>query len=299
MNKLIKKANVLIEALPYIRTFRGKTIVIKYGGHAMTDVSLKERFAQDVVLLKYVGLNPVIVHGGGPQIDQMLDRLGIEAKFRHGVRVTDEATMEIVEMVLAGKINMEIVDLLNRHGGRAVGLSGKDGGLMLTRPLTAKAWAESLEKDLDDDEEEGEDFGFVGEVQSVDPSLVLRLQQDHYIPVIAPIGTDREGSTYNINADLVAGAIAAALTAEKLVMMTDVKGIRDAKGRHLSTVSRKDVQRMVKKGTISEGMLPKVHACLDALAGGVGKAHIIDGRISHAILLEVFTHKGIGTEIVA
>ncbi len=299
MNKLIKKANVLIEALPYIRTFRGKTIVIKYGGHAMTDSSLKERFAQDVVLLKYVGLNPVIVHGGGPQIDKMLDRLGIQAKFRHGVRVTDEATMEIVEMVLAGKINMEIVDLLNRHGGRAVGLSGKDGGLMLTRPLTAKAWAESLEKDLDGDEEDGDDFGFVGEVQSVDPSLVLKLQQDHYIPVIAPIGTDREGSTYNINADLVAGAIAGALTAEKLVMMTDVRGIRDAKGRHLSTVSRKDVQRMVKKGTISEGMLPKVHACLDALAGGVGKAHIIDGRIPHAILLEVFTHKGIGTEIVA
>ncbi len=299
MNKLIKKANVLIEALPYIRTFRGKTIVIKYGGHAMTDASLKERFAQDIVLLKYVGLNPVIVHGGGPQIDKMLDRLGIPAKFRHGVRVTDEATMEIVEMVLAGKINMEIVDLLNRHGGRAVGLSGKDGGLMLTRPLTAKAWAESLEKDLDDDEEEGEDFGFVGEVQSVDPSLVLKLQQDHYIPVIAPIGTDREGNTYNINADLVAGAIAGALCAEKLVMMTDVKGIRDAKSRHLSTVSRKDVQRMVKKGTISEGMLPKVHACLDALAGGVGKAHVIDGRIPHAILLEVFTHKGIGTEIVA
>ncbi|HXX75316.1 MAG TPA: acetylglutamate kinase [Nitrospiraceae bacterium] len=299
MNKLIKKANVLIEALPYIRTFRGKTIVIKYGGHAMTDASLKERFAQDVVLLKYVGLNPVIVHGGGPQIDKMLDRLGIEPKFRHGVRVTDEATMEIVEMVLAGKINMEIVDLLNRHGGRAVGLSGKDGGLMLTRPLTAKAWAESLEKDLDDGEEDGEDFGLVGEVQSVDPSLVLKLQQDHYIPVIAPIGTDREGNTYNINADLVAGAIAGALTAEKLVVMTDVKGIRDAKGRHLSTVSRKDVQRMVKRGTISEGMLPKVHACLDALAGGVGKAHIIDGRISHAILLEVFTHKGIGTEIVA
>jgi acetylglutamate kinase len=299
MNKLIKKANVLIEALPYIRTFRGKTIVIKYGGHAMTDTSLKERFAQDVVLLKYVGLNPVIVHGGGPQIDKMLNRLGIQAKFRHGVRVTDEATMEIVEMVLAGKINMEIVDLLNRHGGRAVGLSGKDGGLMLTRPLTAKAWAESLEKDLDGDDEDGNDFGFVGEVQSVDPSLVLKLQQDHYIPVIAPIGTDREGSTYNINADLVAGAIAGALTAEKLVMMTDVRGIRDAKGRHLSTVSRKDVQRMVKKGTISEGMLPKVHACLDALAGGVGKAHIIDGRIPHAILLEVFTHKGIGTEIVA
>jgi acetylglutamate kinase len=298
MNKLVKKANVLIEALPYIRTFRGKTIVIKYGGHAMTDASLKERFAQDVVLLKYVGLNPVIIHGGGPQIDKMLDRLGIEAKFRHGVRITDEVTMEIVEMVLAGKINMEIVDLLNRHGGSAVGLSGKDGGLMLTRPLTAKAWAESLEKELEDGDED-EDFGLVGDVPSIDPSLLLNLQQDHYIPVIAPIGTDREGNTYNINADLVAGAIAGSLRAEKLVMMTDVKGIRDAKGRHLSTVSRNDVQRMVKKGTISEGMLPKVHACLDALGDGVGKAHIIDGRVSHAILLEVFTRKGIGTEITS
>ncbi|HMI39105.1 MAG TPA: acetylglutamate kinase [Nitrospiraceae bacterium] len=285
MNRLIKKANVLIEALPYIRTFKGKTIVIKYGGHAMSDASLKERFAQDVVLLKYVGLNPVIVHGGGPQTDKMLQRVGIEAKFRHGVRVTDEATMEIV-------------DLLNRHGGLAVGLSGKDGGLMLSRPLTAKAWAASLEKDLDDGEGD-EDFGLVGEVQSIDPTLVRKLQQDNYIPVIAPIGTNREGNTYNINADLVAGAMAAALGAEKLLVMTDVKGIRDANGRHLSTVSRKDVQRMVKKGTISEGMLPKVHACLDALGGGVGKAHIIDGRIPHAILLEVFTHKGIGTEIAS
>jgi acetylglutamate kinase len=223
----------------------------------------------------------------------MLDRLGIEAKFRHGVRVTDEATMEIVEMVLAGKINMEITDLINRHGGSAVGLSGKDGGLILSKPLTAKAWAESLERDLDGEDGDG-DFGLVGDIEKVDPSL----QGDHYIPIIAPIGTDREGNTYNINADLVAGAVAGALRAEKLVMMTDIKGIRDAKGRHLSTVSRKDVQRMVKKGTITEGMLPKVHACLDALAGGVGKAHIIDGRIPHAILLEIFTHKGIGTEIV-
>jgi len=212
--------------------------------------------------------------------------------------VTDAATMEIVEMVLAGRINMEIVDLLNRHGGQAVGLSGKDGGLMLTKPLTAKAWAESIEKDLDSDDSDA-DFGFVGDVKSIDPTLLLKLQEDNYIPVIAPIGTDREGNTYNINADLVAGAIAAALKAEKLVMLTDVKGIRDANGRHLPTVSRKDVQRMVKRGTISEGMLPKVHACLDALAGGVGKAHIIDGRTPHAILLEIFTHKGIGTEIVA
>jgi acetylglutamate kinase len=298
MNRLIKKANVLVESLPYIRTFRGKTVVIKYGGNAMTEPSLKERFAQNIVLLKYVGINPVIVHGGGPQIDKMLDRLGIEAKFRHGVRVTDEATMEIVEMVLAGRINMEIVDLINRHGGQAVGLSGKDGGLMLSRPLTAKAWAESLERDLEDGEEDG-DFGLVGEVQSIDPTLILKLQQDLYVPVIAPIGTDREGNTYNINADLVAGAMAAALQAEKLLMLTDVKGIRDAKGRHLSTVSRKDVQRMVKKGTISEGMLPKVHACLTALDGGVKKAHIIDGRVPHAILLEIFTHKGIGTEITA
>ena len=297
MNRLIKKASVLIEALPYIRTFRGKTVVVKYGGHAMTDASLKERFAQDVVLLKYVGINPVIVHGGGPQIDKMLDRLGIEAKFRHGVRITDEATMEIVEMVLAGQINMEITDLINRHGGSAVGLSGKDGGLILSKPLTAKAWAESLERDLDGAEGEG-DFGLVGDIEKVDPGLLRNLQEDHYIPIIAPIGTDREGNTYNINADLVAGAIAGALRAEKLVMMTDIKGIRDAKGRHLSTVSRKDVQRMVKKGTITEGMLPKVHACLDALAGGVGKAHIIDGRVPHAVLLEIFTRKGIGTEIV-
>lgn len=298
MNKLVKKASVLIEALPYIRTFRGKTVVIKYGGHAMTDASLKERFAQDIVLLKYVGLNPVIIHGGGPQIDKMLDRLGIEAKFRHGVRVTDEATMEIVEMVLAGKINMELTDLINRHGGSAVGLSGKDGGLILSKPLTAKAWAESLERDLGEDEADG-DFGLVGDIEKIDPSLLHKLHGDHYIPIIAPIGTDREGATYNINADLVAGAIAGALRAEKLLMMTDIKGIRDAKGRHLSTVSRKDVQRMVKKGVITEGMLPKVHACLGALDNGVGKAHIIDGRIPHAILLEIFTRKGIGTEIVS
>lgn len=296
MNRLIKKASVLIEALPYIRTFRGKTVVIKYGGHAMTEPSLKERFAQDVVLLKYVGINPVIVHGGGPQIDKMLARLGIQAKFRHGVRITDQATMEVVEMVLAGQINMEITDLINRHGGSAVGLSGKDGGLIRSKPLTAKAWAESLERDWDG--EDG-DFGLVGDIEKVDPGLLHNLQEDHYIPVIAPIGSDREGNTYNINADLVAGAVAGALKAEKLVMMTDIKGIRDAKGHHLSTVSRKDVQRMVKKGVITEGMLPKVHACLDALEAGVGKAHIIDGRIPHAVLLEIFTRRGIGTEIVS
>ena len=297
MNKLIRKANVLVEALPYIRTFAGKTVVIKYGGKAMTEEALKDRFALDVVLLKYVGLNPVIVHGGGPQIDQMLSRLGIEAKFRDGVRVTDQATMDVVEMVLAGKINMEIVSLLNRHGGRAIGLSGKDGGLIMAKPLTLKAWAESLNKEWDGDEEE--DFGLVGNVQCVDPHLILKLQEDRFIPVIAPIGTDKHGNTYNINADLVAGAVAGALRAEKLLMLTDVKGIRDAKGHHVSTVSRKDVQRMIKKGVLGEGMLPKVHACLAALDGGVSKAHIIDGRMPHAVLLEVFTHKGIGTEIVS
>ena len=297
MNKLIRKADVLIEALPYIRTFAGKTVVIKYGGKAMSEDALKEKFALDVVLLKYVGLNPVIVHGGGPQIDHMLERLGLEAKFRQGVRVTDRPTMEIVEMVLGGKINKEIVTLLNQHGARAVGLTGKDGNLIHAKPLTAKAWAESLYTDPDDDSDE--DFGLVGDVQTVNPHLLIKLQHDHFIPVIAPIGTDRAGHTYNINADLVAGAVASSLKAEKLLVLTDVKGIRNANGHHVSTLTRKDMQRMVKKGTISAGMLPKVHACLTALDGGVRKAHIIDGRMPHAILLEVFTDKGIGTEILS
>ncbi|OGW64799.1 MAG: acetylglutamate kinase [Nitrospirae bacterium RIFCSPLOWO2_02_FULL_62_14] len=301
MNKLIKKANILVETLPYIRAFSDKTVVIKYGGNAMMEDSLKHKFAQDIVLMKYVGINPVIVHGGGPQIDEMLKRLGIEAKFKQGVRVTDEKTMEIVEMVLAGKINMEIVDLLNRHGGRAVGVSGKDGGFITAKPLTVKAWIESLGMDMDVEENGSTDdtFGYVGDIQSINPRLIEKLQQDNFIPVIAPIGTDREGNTYNINADLVAGAVAASLKAEKLLMLTDVKGIRNAKGRHISTLSRKEMQRLIKKGVIREGMLPKVHACLLALDGGVQKAHIIDGRMPHAILLEVFTHKGIGTEIIA
>ncbi|MGH7259817.1 MAG: acetylglutamate kinase [Nitrospiraceae bacterium] len=301
MNKLIKKANILVETLPYIRTFSDKTIVIKYGGNAMTEESLKDKFAQDIVLMKYVGINPVIVHGGGPQIDEMLGRLGIETKFRQGVRVTDEKTMEIVEMVLAGKINMAIVDLLNRHGGRAVGVSGKDGGFITAKALTVKAWVERLGMDMDAEGDSSTDdtFGYVGDIQSINPSLIQKLQQDNFIPVIAPIGTDREGNTYNINADLVAGAVASALHAEKLLILTDVKGIRDAKGRHISTLSQKDMQRLIKKGVIREGMLPKVHACLTALEGGVQKAHIIDGRTPHAILLEVFTHKGIGTEIIA
>lgn len=298
MDELIKKAHVLVEALPYIRAFAGKTIVIKYGGKAMTDPALKEGFATDVVLLKYVGLNPVVVHGGGPQIDQMLKRLAIEPKFRQGVRVTDEATMEVVEMVLGGSINKEIASLISRHGAKAFGLSGKDGGLILARPLTKADWARKIGTDLEGWHEE-EDYGLVGDVQAVDPSIVSTLQASQIIPVIAPMGVGKDGRTYNINADLVAAAIAGAVGAEKLVVLTDVRGIRDEDGKLVSTLARKDVARMVKKGTISEGMLPKVQACLNALEGGVKKAHVIDGRTPHAILLEIFTDKGIGTEIVA
>ncbi len=298
MDELIKKANVLVEALPYIRAFAGKTIVIKYGGKAMTDPALKEGFATDVVLLKYVGLQPVVVHGGGPQIDQMLKRLAIEPKFRQGVRVTDAATMEIVEMVLGGTINKEIAALISRHGAKAVGLSGKDGGLVLAKPFTRADWTKKLGTDLGGLAED-EDYGLVGDVQAVDPSIVTNLQASHAIPVIAPMGVGKDGRTYNINADLVAGAVAAALGAEKLVVLTDVRGIKDEDGKHVSTLARKDVARMVKKGTISEGMLPKVQACLTALDGGVKKAHVIDGRTPHAILLEIFTDKGVGTEIVA
>ncbi len=298
MDELIKKANVLVEALPYIRAFAGKTIVIKYGGKAMTDPALKDGFATDVALLKYVGLNPVIVHGGGPQIDQMLKRLAIEPKFRQGVRVTDAATMEVVEMVLGGTINKEIASLISRHGAKAVGLSGKDGGLILAKPFTKAEWARKLGTDLGGWAED-EDYGFVGDVQSVDTAILAQLQASKAIPVIAPMGVGKDGRTYNINADLVAGAIAGAMGAEKLVVLTDVRGIKDEDGKLVSTLARKDVARMVKKGTISEGMLPKVHACLNALEGGVKKAHVIDGRTPHAILLEIFTDKGIGTEILA
>lgn len=296
MDTLIKKADILVEALPYIRSFAGTTIVIKYGGKAMTQDELKDGFAEDVVLLKYVGLNPVLVHGGGPQINHMLDALGIQSKFTHGVRVTDEATMEVVEMVLGGKINKEIVSLLNQHGAKAVGITGKDGRLILTKPFSAKRLFHSLSGKHDSTDDH--DYGLVGEVDQIDSHLLTKLREEDFIPVIAPIGVDKKGRTHNINADLVAGSIAAAIKAEKLLVLSDVKGIRDANGHHLTHLSRKDMERMVKKRTISEGMLPKVHACLTALEGGVHKAHIIDGRIPHAILLEIFTDKGIGTEIV-
>lgn len=291
MNKLIKKADILIEVLPYIRTFFGKTIVIKYGGKAMVEDSLKETFAQDIVLMKYVGMNPIIVHGGGPQISNMMKRLGKEPKFVKGVRVTDQETMEIVEMVLGGTINKEIVTAINRHGGKAVGLTGKDGRLITARHLEVEDTKNKMIK--------SPDMGMVGDVDEVDPKLLSCLEENRFIPVIAPIGVDRRGKSYNINADLVAGSIASALKAEKLIFLTDVKGILGQNGRLISTLSKKEMSKLIKAEVISDGMLPKVKSCLAALEGGVKKTHIIDGRIPHAILLEVFTDKGIGTEIVS
>ncbi len=283
MNNLSDKAQILVEALPYIRAFFGKTIVIKYGGAAMTEKELKTQFAEDVVLMKYVGMNPVIVHGGGPQISGMMKRLGKEPKFVKGVRVTDAETMEIVEMVLGGAINKEIVALINRHGGKGVGLTGKDGGLIQAKPMKS----------------EGEEMGQVGDVKTIDPQILRTLEGGRFIPVISPVSADEEGRSYNINADLAAGKVASALSAEKLLILTDVPGILDDKGKLLPTLSRKEVQRLIKKGVISKGMLPKVEAALSAVEGGVQKAHIIDGRVPHALLLEIFTNQGVGTEIIA
>jgi acetylglutamate kinase len=276
-----------MEALPYIREFRGKTLVIKYGGAAMEQADLKRPFALDVILLRFVGINPVIVHGGGPQIGALMKRLGKEPKFVGGMRVTDEETMEIVEMVLVGKINKEIVGLINHHGGRAVGLAGKDADLLRARKRLHR---------LPTGEEV--DIGLVGEVEVVNPEPIRLLEEHGFIPVIAPVGVGARGETYNINADLVAGEVAAALGAEKLIHLTDVEGIAGADGRLVSTLSRKDAERLMETGVIDGGMLPKVESSLRALAGGTAKAHIIDGRVPHAILLELFTREGIGTEIV-
>jgi len=291
MRRQIDKANTLIEALPYIRAFSGKSLVIKYGGKAMVDRELKEQFAADVVLMKYVGVNPVVVHGGGPQISLMMKRLGKEPTFVEGVRVTDAETMEIVEMVLGGVINKEIVALIHRQGGRAVGITGKDGRLITARPL------KSIGPHRESASAGG--LGLVGEVELIDPQVLASLEEARFIPVIAPVGVGKDGKTYNINADSVAGAIAASLKAEKLLILTDVSGILDDQNKLLPTLSRKDLSRLIKRGVIQEGMLPKVQACLTALEGGVSKTHIIDGRTRHALLLEIFTDKGIGTEIVA
>jgi acetylglutamate kinase len=274
----IEKADVLLEALPYIRRFAGKIMVVKYGGHAMEDDQLKESFAQDIALLKYVGMHPVIVHGGGPQIDVAVRAAGITPRFVRGLRVTDDATMEIVEQVLVGKINTELVALLNRHGGRAVGLSGKDGELVVARKRT------------------GDDLGRVGDVVGVNPRVIEAL--DHFLPVIAPTAASPDGETYNINADVVAGKIAEALRAEKLILLTDVDGVRGRDGELIDLLPADTAAELIADGTVAGGMIPKIECCLEALRGGVRQAHIVDGRVRHAVLLEVLTNRGVGTEIV-
>jgi acetylglutamate kinase len=285
----LAKANVLVEALPYIRRFRGQTVVMKYGGHAMDDPSLRADFCRDVVLLKLVGLNPVIVHGGGPQIAQLLSRLDIPSRFVAGQRVTDDATMQVVEMVLGGQVNKDLVRLVGLAGGRAVGLTGKDGGLALAR---------RVEKLVDPQTREAVDPGRVGEVVKVDPRLIERLVADDFIPIIAPIAVDAGGETLNVNADPFAAKLAAAMNAEKLVLLTDVQGVRGADGELRSSLTDVEVRSLIASGVISGGMIPKVEFGLNALGEGVRKVHIIDGRVAHAILLEIFTDSGIGTELV-
>ncbi len=291
MQKLIEKAKILVEAMPYIQTFRGKTFVIKYGGNAMIDEGLKQSFAQDVVLLRYIGINPVIVHGGGPQIGKTMERMGKKPTFVSGQRVTDEETMDIVEMVLGGKVNKEIVNLINRAGGRAVGLTGKDGGLIQARKL------KMTKKSEETGEAEIIDVGLVGEVTEVRPGPLAALEQGGFIPVIAPVGVGDNGETYNINADLVAGAVAGALKAEKLILLTDQAGILDSDKNLMPTLNKKKVETLIRSGVIAGGMLPKTKSCLEALDAGCNKVHIIDGRVPHALLLEIFTKEGVGTEI--
>ncbi len=284
---------LLIEALPYIRKFQGKTFVIKYGGNAMVDPALKDDFARDIVLMKLVGMNPVVVHGGGPQIGRVLARIGKESQFVQGMRVTDQETMDVVEMVLGGLVNKEIVHLINCHGGKAVGLSGKDGAMIKARKLALHpAPGEGLPSEIID-------IGHVGEVTAINAELVSLLDGGDFIPVIAPIGIGDDGATYNINADLVAGFLAATLGAEKLLLLTNTAGVLGADGQLLARVDARHVERLVAEGVIHGGMLPKVRCALDAVAAGVGSAHIVDGRVAHAVLLEVLTDDGVGTLIHA
>ena len=285
-----EKANILAEALPYIQRFHGKTIVIKYGGNAMTEESLKQGFARDVVLLKLVGMNPVIVHGGGPQISEMLERIGKKGEFIQGMRVTDSETMDVVEMVLGGLVNKDIVSLINRHGGLAVGLTGKDGAFIRARKML-----------IPDKERAGEwlDIGQVGEIESIDPALIALLDTRNFIPVIAPIGVGINGESYNINADLVAGKLAEILNAEKLILLTNTPGVLDKNGNLLTGLTARSVDQLFADGTISGGMLPKISSALDAVKAGVRSCHIIDGRVDHALLLEVLTDEGVGTLIKA
>jgi acetylglutamate kinase len=284
-------ARVLTEALPYIQRFTGKTVVIKYGGNAMVDETLKSGFARDVVLMKLVGINPVIVHGGGPQIGQLLAKIGKQTEFVEGMRVTDSETMDVVEMVLGGLVNKEIVNLINRHGGRAVGLTGKDGDLIRARKLTLRRNAPELKAP------EIIDIGHVGEVASIDPGVVDMLVHGNFIPVIAPIGVGDDGSSYNINADLVAGKMAEVLRAEKLMLLTNAAGVLDKNNKVLSGLTAREVDALIADGTIYGGMLPKIRCALDAVQVGVKAAHIIDGRVEHAVLLELFTDEGVGTLI--
>lgn len=285
-----QKAQTLAEALPYIKRFFDKTIVIKYGGNAMTDARLKECFAQDVVLLKLVGMNPVVVHGGGPQINEMLDKLGKKGEFIQGMRVTDEETMDVVEMVLGGQVNKEIVNLINRHGGKAVGLTGQDGNFIHAQKL--------LMEDMTDPTKLI-DVGLVGEISGIDPSIINFLDTGDFIPVVAPIGVGEHGETYNINADVVAGKLAEILGAEKLILLTNTPGVLDKEGNLLTGLTPKQIDDLVADGTLSGGMLPKISSALDAARSGVKSVHIIDGRVEHALLLEVLTDEGVGTLIKA
>ena len=293
MEDIKRRAEVLIESLPYIREFYQKTFVIKYGGHAMVDEELKQNFALDVVLLKYIGLNPIVVHGGGPQIGEVLKKMGIKSRFVSGMRVTDDATMDVVEMVLVGKVNKEIVNLINQAGGRAIGLSGKDGCLIEARKIVLK------NEDLPDKPPEIIDLGHVGEVVRINKDILRLFERPQFIPVIAPVGVGQRGETFNINADLVAAKIAGALRAKKLILLTDVPGVLDSKGNLVSSMTVEDAERLIKNKVVSGGMIPKLKATIEAVKEGVEKAHIIDGRILHAVLLELFTSKGIGTEIVS
>ncbi len=282
------KAAVLAEALPYIRRFHGKTVVIKYGGNAMTEDNLKQSFARDIILLRLVGILPVVVHGGGPQIESLLSKVGKKGEFIQGMRVTDTETMDIVEMVLAGQVNKEIVELINHAGGKAVGLTGQDGGLIRARKMMVKA---------DSGSQEVLDLGHVGEIESVDPEIIHSLLASGFVPVIAPIGSGREGETYNINADLVAGKIAEILKAEKLILMTNTPGVLDKDGHLLTGLSAREIDALFADGTISGGMLPKISSALEAARSGVHSVHIVDGRVPHCLLLEILTNEGVGTMI--
>ncbi len=293
MKKLIQKAEILLEALPFIKKFYGKTFVIKYGGNAMVSENLKNNFALDIVMMKYIGINPVIVHGGGPQIDKTLKALGIKSQFFEGQRVTNKETIDVVEMVLGGKVNKEIVSLINRHGGNAVGLTGKDGDL-----ITAKRHSKGKKQSPEMNHPEIIDLGLVGEITQVNPRILETLDKNEFVPVIAPIGKGENGETLNINADFVASKIASALKAEKLILMTDTEGVKNKTGNLQSGLTKKEVGSMIKEKVIKDGMLPKANCCLDALKSGVNKTHIVDGRIQHALLLEIFTEDGIGTQIV-